>query len=60
VSLLVLDAFIEDQDGGGVALGDLYGVGQFSQIEVGGVPTPKEVYEIAGRQQQTPGENLHR
>jgi hypothetical protein len=32
VSLLVLDTFLEDQDGGGVALGDLYGVGQFSQI----------------------------
>jgi hypothetical protein len=43
-----------------VALGHLYGVGQISQIEVAGVPTPKKVHEIAGRQQQTPGENLHR
>ena len=60
MSLLVLDALLEDQHGRGVAPGDLYGVGQISQIEVGGMTTPEKVHKIGGRQQQVPGENLHR
>jgi transposase len=36
------------------------GQAQIPQVEEGGVPTPEKVHEIGGRQQQTPGDELHR
>src|SRR5207244_1270194 len=54
VPLLVIDAFLKDQYRRGVALGDLYRVGEIPEIEVGGVSTPEKVHEIGGRQQQIP------
>ena len=54
VSPFVLDAFLEDQDGRGVALGDLHGFGQISQIKVGGVSAAEKIHEVRGRQQRRP------
>jgi hypothetical protein len=57
---LVFQALLKDQDRRGVVLGKLNRLGQISQIEIGGMPTPEKVHEIGSRQQQTPGDELHR
>ena len=56
----MLDAFLEDQDGRGVALGDRHLIGQISEVEIGCVSTAEEIDQIAGRKQQLPVEKLHR
>jgi hypothetical protein len=50
----VFQALFEDQNGRGVALGELNLIGQISSIEIGGMPTPEEIDQIAGRKQQPP------
>ena len=56
----MLNALFEDQNGCGIAWEDLRWVGQISQIELGRMSTPEKIDEISGREQQTPGEKLHR
>jgi hypothetical protein len=55
----VFQALFEDQNGRGVALGDLNLIGQISSIEIGGMPTAEKIDQIAGREQQPPTNNLH-
>jgi len=60
VPFLVLNAFLEDQDRRGVALGDFHLIGQTSEVEIGCVSTAEVVDQITGREQQLSVEKLHR